>query len=153
MGLVGVILFIVIQGIAQSFEAGAENTADISAKAGAALFVYLNVLDSAFSLDGVVAAFAVSSSVLIIVAGLGVGALFVRVFTLMLVRAKTLDTLVYLEHGAHYAILGLAVAMLAGIFMKVPEAVTGLVGFVFIAFAYISSRREFLKSKGAHVKI
>lgn len=141
-GLVGVVLFIIIQGIAQSFEEGATHSIEMSAKAGAALFAYLNVLDSAFSLDGVVAAFAISSSVPVIVAGLGVGALFVRSFTVMLVRAKTLETLRYLEHGAHYAILGLAIAMLAGIFVEVPETITGLIGGVFIALAYWSSRRE-----------
>ncbi|RJQ33307.1 DUF475 domain-containing protein [Candidatus Parcubacteria bacterium] len=144
-GLVGVVLFIVIQGFADVFESGAEHATEVATKASVALFVYLNVLDSAFSLDGVVAAFAITTSVLIIVAGLGVGALFVRSFTLMLVRAKTLDTLVYLEHGAHYAILGLAIAMLVGIFVHVPEVITGLVGFVFIALAYLSSRREYLK--------
>ena len=152
-GLVGVILFVIIQGIAQSFEAGATKSADMAAKAGVALFIYLNVLDSAFSLDGVVAAFAISTSVPIIALGLGVGALFVRSFTIMLVRAKTLETLVYLEHGAHYAILGLAIAMLVGIFVEVPEAITGLIGFVFIGFAYLSSRREFLRTRGVHMQL
>ena len=138
-GLIGIILFIVIQGVAQSFEmkAGHETVA-----AGAALFVYLNVLDSAFSLDGVVAAFAVTSSLPLIIAGLGIGALFVRSFTVLLVRAKTLETLIYLEHGAHWAILGLALAMLMSIFVHVPEIITGLIGLVFIILAYISSRRE-----------
>ena len=152
-GLVGVILFVIIQGIAQSFEAGATRSADMAAKAGVALFIYLNILDSAFSLDGVVAAFAISTSVPIIALGLGVGALFVRSFTIMLVRAKTLETLVYLEHGAHYAILGLAIAMLVGIFVEVPEAITGLIGFVFIGFAYLSSRREFLRTRGVHMQL
>ncbi len=138
-GLIGVVLFIVIEGIAQSFEV---ETGDGVAQAGAALFVYLNVLDSAFSLDGVVGAFAVTSALPVIIGGLGIGALFVRSFTVALVRAKTLDALPYLEHGAHWAIFGLALAMLFGIFVHVPEALTGLVGLVFIAFAYISSRRE-----------
>ena len=106
------------------------------------LFVYLNVLDAAFSLDGVVGAFAITSSLPIIIAGLGIGAIFVRAFTVALVRAKTLDTLIYLEHGAHWAIFGLALAMLTTIFVHVPEAVTGLIGLVFIVLAYISSRRE-----------
>lgn len=138
-GLIGVVLFIVIEGIAQSFEmeAGA-----MAAKAGFALFIYLNVLDSAFSLDGVVGAFAITSNLPVIIVGLGVGALFVRTFTLALVRAKTLESLPYLEHGAHYAIFGLALAMLAGIFVHVPEVITGLVGLVFVALAYWSSRRE-----------
>ncbi len=138
-GLIGVVLFIVIEGIAQSFEieAGA-----MAAKAGFALFIYLNVLDSAFSLDGVVGAFAITSNLPVIIVGLGIGALFVRTFTVALVRAKTLESLPYLEHGAHYAIFGLAMAMLVGIFVHVPEIITGLVGLVFVALSYWSSRRE-----------
>lgn len=138
-GLIGVVLFIIIEGVAQTFEVeGSFGTAGSSL----ALFMYLNVLDSAFSLDGVVGAFAVTTSLPIIMAGLGIGALFVRTFTIALVRAKTLATLLYLEHGAHWAILGLALAMLTGIFIHVPETVTGLIGLVFIAFSYWSSRRE-----------
>lgn len=142
-GIIGIVLFVVIEGIAQSFEVESAMT---KASAGAALFIYLNVLDSAFSLDGVVGAFAVTNSLPIIIAGLGIGALFVRTFTISLVKAKTLKTLVYLEHGAHWAILGLALAMLVGIFVRVPEVITGLIGLVFIAFAYLSSRREMNKA-------
>lgn len=138
-GLIGIVLFILIEGIAQSFEIEAGSKA---AAAGVALFAYLNVLDSAFSLDGVVGAFAITSNLPVIIAGLGIGAIFVRAFTVALVRAKTLDALPYLEHGAHYAIFGLALAMLSGIFVHVPEAITGLIGFVIIIFAYISSRGE-----------
>lgn len=141
-GLVGVVLFIVIEGIAQAFEVEAGPAA---AAAGASLFIYLNVLDSAFSLDGVVGAFAITSSLPVIIGGLGIGALFVRAFTVALVRAKTLQSLPYLEHGAHYAIFGLAVAMLATIFMPVPEVITGFIGLVFVALAYWSSRREMRK--------
>lgn len=137
-GLIGAILFIVIEGIAQSFQV---ETSTGIVGAGLALFVYLNVLDSAFSLDGVVGAFAITSNLPVIIAGLGIGAIFVRAFTVALVRAHTLDNLPYLEHGAHYAIFGLALSMLVGIFIHVPEAITGLIGFVFILFAYISSRR------------
>jgi len=143
-GLIGVVLFIAIEGIAQSFEV---EGASVAAASGLALFVYLNVLDSAFSLDGVVGAFAVTNSLPIIIAGLGIGALFVRTFTIALVRAKTLEALPYLEHGAHWAIFGLALAMLANIFVHVPETLTGLIGLVFVALAYWSSRREIGLSK------
>lgn len=134
-GIVGVIIFVIMEGVTHSF-----STAHV-ASGGAALFIYLNVLDSAFSLDGVVGAFAVTNSLPVIIAGLGIGALFVRTFTIALVRAKTLSTLVYLEHGAHWAIFGLALAMIAGIFVDVPEVITGLVGFVFVALSYMSSRK------------
>jgi len=136
-GIIGMVLFIAIEGIAQSFEMHGTTAAS-----GAALFVYLNVLDSAFSLDGVVGAFAITSVLPIIIAGLGIGALYVRTFTVALVRSNTLDKLPYLEHGAHYAIFGLAIAMLANIFVHVPETITGLIGLVFIVLAYWSSRRE-----------
>ncbi len=139
-GLIGVVLFIIIEGIAQSFEIEGASVAG-----GGALFVYLNVLDSAFSLDGVIGAFAITSALPIIIVGLGIGALFVRTFTVALVRAKTLETLRYLEHGAHWAIFGLALAMLLGIFVHVPEPLTGLVGLAFVALAYWSSRRELQK--------
>ncbi|OGG71111.1 hypothetical protein A3F27_02885 [Candidatus Kaiserbacteria bacterium RIFCSPHIGHO2_12_FULL_53_13] len=138
-GLLGAVLFILIEGIAQSFQVEAKASI---AGAGLALFVYLNVLDSAFSLDGVVGAFAITSNLPAIIAGLGIGALFVRAFTVMLVRAKTLDTLPYLEHGAHWAIFGLAIAMLLGIFIHVPEVLTGLIGLALITLSYMSSRKE-----------
>lgn len=142
-GLIGVILFIAVEGIAQAFElqAGAN-----IAKSSVAFFVYLEVLDAAFSLDGVIGAFAITSNLLMIIAGLGIGALFVRAFTIYLVRTRMLETLLYLEHGAHWAIFGLALAMFGSIFVHVPEPLTGFIGLFFISFSYISSRREIRNS-------
>lgn len=138
-GCIGILLFIVIQGIANSLHM--EHTANTVTKTGVVLFVYLNILDAAFSLDGVIGAFALTTAIPIIFVGLGIGAFFVRTITVYLVRKKTLETLRYLEHGAHWAILGLALAMLAGLVVHIPEAVIGLIGLVFVSLAYISSRR------------
>lgn len=143
-GIVGIVLFIVIQGIANSFTQDAEKAVGAGS---AALFVYLNILDAAFSLDGVVGAFALTNELLLIVVGLGIGAYFVRSLTVYLVRRKTLDALVYLEHGAHWAILALAAAMLATIFVEVPEIITGSVGLVFVGAAYYSSVRLAKRNK------
>jgi hypothetical protein len=134
-GIVGLVLFVVMEGIAGSLSLEAGEVA----LGGASLFLYLNILDSAFSLDGVVGAFALTSNLLIIVIGLGIGAYFVRALTLYFVEKKTLTKLVYLEHGAHWAILGLALTMLANLVIHVPEVVTGLIGLFFVAFAYRSS--------------
>lgn len=136
-GIVGLVLFILMEGIAGSLSLEAGEVAT----RGATLFVYLNVLDSAFSLDGVVGAFALTSDLLIIVIGLGVGAYFVRALTVYFVAKKTLMELVYLEHGAHWAILGLAIAMLANLVVHIPEVVTGCMGLAFVVFAYRSSLR------------
>jgi hypothetical protein len=134
-GLVGLILFIGMEGIAGSLSLEGDDIAT----AGASLFIYLNILDSAFSLDGVIGAFALTNNLIIIMVGLGIGAYFVRSITLYLVRKNTLSELIYLEHGAHWAILGLAIAMLANLVVHVPEVVTGLIGLCFVLLAYYSS--------------
>jgi uncharacterized protein len=136
-GIVGIVLFIVMEGLASSFSEGVT----AATTSGLALFMYLNVLDSAFSLDSVVGAFALTTSIPIIVAGLGIGAWYVRSMTIYFVKKNTLDTLVYLEHGAHWAIFGLAVSMFAGLLFEVPEIVTGGIGLAFVAAAYYSSLR------------
>lgn len=137
-GLIGIILFIAMEGITSSMSM--RGTAVLAS--GLTLFLYLNVLDSAFSLDGVVGAFALTTQLPVIIAGLGIGAYFVRTLTLYLVRAKALENLKYLEHGAHWAILGLALCMLLSLIVDVPELVVGGIGLFFILFSYISSRRE-----------
>lgn len=134
-GVVGTLLFILMQGIMNISSVGVGEVA----RGGALSFLYLNILDSSFSLDGVIGAFAITKDVAIIAVGLGVGAYFVRTLTVYLVRQKTLESLIYLEHGAHWAILGLAFSMLFGLIVDIPEAVTGLIGVVFVALAYFSS--------------
>lgn len=109
-------------------------------------FMYLQILDASFSFDGVLGAFAITDKVLLIALGLGVGAIWVRSLTVFLVRKGTLGNYIYLEHGAHYAILTLSVALLLSIFIEVPDAITGIVGLGVIGASYLSSR-EALKMR------
>lgn len=134
-GIIGIVLFVAMEGITSAFSIEGSN----HAAHGLALFVYLNVLDSAFSLDSVVGAFALTAAIPVIVAGLGIGAYFVRSLTLYMVREHTLDTLAFLEHGAHWAIFGLAVSMFVSLVAQVPEIITGTIGVVFVVAAYWSS--------------
>jgi len=108
-------------------------------KAGLATFLYLEVLDASFSFDGVMAAFAVTTNILVIMIGLGIGALFVRTLTVYLVNNNTLQEYVHLEHGANWAIGTLAVISLFSIRYSVSEYVPGLIGVSFIAAAIVSS--------------
>lgn len=108
--------------------------------AALAAFLYLQVLDAAFSFDSVLGAFAITDKIVLIAVGLGVGALWVRSLTVYLVNKGTLKSYIYLEHGAHYAILALAVALLASLFFNVPDAVTGLTGLGIIAASFNTSR-------------
>jgi hypothetical protein len=109
------------------------------ASSGLIGFIYLQLLDSSFSLDGVVGAFAISKDIVIIMLGLGVGAIFVRSLTVFMVRNGTLDEYVFLEHGAHYGIGALAFIMLASSMYHIPEVITGLVGLASTALSWWSS--------------
>ena len=140
-GLVGMVVFLFMEGITDALSL-ASGKAHLS---GLALFLYLETLDVAFSLDGVVGAFALTQDIFIIAAGLGIGAYFVRNMTLYFVAHDTIRTVRYLEHGAHWAILGLALTMFYGLFHHVPEVVSGLIGLVFVAGSYYSSLRHMKK--------
>lgn len=107
---------------------------------GFGLFVYLNVLDAAFSLDGVIGAFALSTDLVVIALGLSVGALFVRAITLHMMERDVLGTWIYLEHGAFWAIGALGAIMLVSVRIDVPDTVTGLIGAALIGAALLSSR-------------
>lgn len=115
--------------------------------AGFITFMYLEVLDASFSLDGVIGAFAVTKDIVIIMLGLGVGALFVRSMTISLVRRGALNNYVYLEHGAHYAIGALAIVMFLHMFMHVTGVITGTIGIAFILAGIYSSIRHNQKKR------
>ena len=106
-------------------------------------FLYLEVLDASFSLDGVIGAFAITNEIVLIIAGLGAGAIWVRSLTVYLMRAGTLSKYRYLEHGAHWAILALGLMMFVKLYhVDPPEWVTGSIGIVVISIAVISSAIE-----------
>ncbi|WP_332060489.1 DUF475 domain-containing protein [Bartonella sp. CB74] len=110
-------------------------------KGGLGSFFYLEVLDASFSFDGVIGAFAFSHNLFIIAIGLGIGAFYVRSMTIILVESETLLHYRYLEHGAFYAILVLAVIMYMQTIISVPEVLTGFVGVCIIGMAFYSSIR------------
>jgi uncharacterized protein len=145
-GVWGVVVFIVVKGLAALLGGDEESAHLQTVRQGVAGFFYLEVLDASFSFDGVVGAFALTNDLLVIALGLGTGAMFVRSFTLLLVERGTLDTYRYLEHGAFWAVGALAAIMLGGVEFHIPEAITGLLGAVLIVWALGSSIRANRKS-------
>jgi uncharacterized protein len=151
-GLLGLVTYLIVNGLSQAFKPSEPDDPDTSSapalavgKAGLTLFLYLEVLDAAFSFDGVTGAFAITSDPIIIALGLGlIGSMFVRSITVYLVQQQTLDRYVYLEHGAHWAIGALSVIMLLSIEKdyQIPEVVTASVGVVFIGAALAWSLRR-----------
>ena len=155
-GIAGILTYLAIDGLAEWLEKRQEERAKICANAGKCSgivgFMYLELIDASFSLDGVLGAFALSQDIVIITIGLCIGAMFVRSLTIMLVEKKTLDQYLYLEHGAHWAIGTLAILMFISTFHEVPEVVTGLLGLVFIVGALISSLIHNKRSKDIETK-
>jgi hypothetical protein len=146
-GVIGLVLQLLSTSLAEAF--GDEEQAGVRLAAGGGLanLLYLELLDASFSLDGTIGAFAITQNLGLILTGLGLGALFIRSLTLLLSRERALDQLVYLEHGAHYAIGALGLLMLMGIVLHqhhqhVPEWVTGLVGIVLLLLSFADSLRQ-----------
>jgi hypothetical protein len=140
-GAGGLLLYVLVGSVSSFFEKEEEAGAveRVAKRSGVMGFLYLEVLDASFSFDGVIGAFAITRDVVVIMLGLGVGAMFVRSMTVYLVEKGTLDEYVFLEHGAHYAIGALAIIMFGSIVWHISEVITGLIGVAFIVLALISS--------------
>ena len=136
----GLLTFLLVDVLGNVLDRTAETMSD-AAKGGLGAFLYLEVLDASFSFDGVIGAFALTQNLFVIAIGLGIGAMYVRSMTIMLVERGTLAEYRYLEHGAFYAILILSVIMYAQTIVQVPEVLTGLGGATIIGVALWSSIR------------
>lgn len=161
-GVLGLVTYLLVDGLGRFFEgqgiekgvledvpddglpalpvrSGPTATAKATGKAGFFLFLYVNILDASFSFDGVLGAFAITTDPIIIALGLGIGAMYIRSFTIFLVRRGTLGDYIYLEHGAMWAIGALATILLLTIKFHIDELVTGGIGLVFVIAAIINS--------------
>lgn len=160
-GLIGLLSYLAIDGISGLFEVededgesnGGAAVAGAVGKGGFMGFMYLEFLDASFSMDSLGAALAVTSSIVIIILGLGVGAIYVRSMTIYLVNAGSLNTYRYLESGAMWAIGALAFILLTSIQAHVPELVTGAIGIAFVGAAFVASLIANKRDKAAGIEI
>lgn len=143
-GLAGLLIYMIIHGLddllqKSGVEKNLQGAASATFKAGLIGFIYLEIIDASFSLDGVIGAFAITNEILLIAIGLGIGALYVRTITVHMLKRGVLDQYRFIEHGAHYAIGILAVIMLVTLKYEVPEVITGLAGLMVIVTSVIHS--------------
>ncbi|GHG20211.1 MULTISPECIES: DUF475 domain-containing protein [Paracoccus] len=137
----GIVTFLAVDALGHILDrwGKAQEASHTAAQAGLGGFLYLEVLDASFSFDGVIGAFALTQNLFLIAIGLGIGAMYVRSMTVMLVERGTLAEFRYLEHGAFWSILILSIIMFGQTMWHLPEVVTGLLGAVFIATAFVNS--------------
>ena len=94
---VGSATFFILYGLRQTAEeqsrtGGSADLSDLSK------FIYLEVLDATFSFDGILGAFAFTTNLLLVLIGLGIGALVVRRLTVE--GIETVSRYRYLKNGA-----------------------------------------------------
>lgn len=151
--LIGMIMFYLIEffkGFMETKEETGEGSSDSKVtelSSGFISFIYLETIDMSFSLDGVLGAFAVTQNIVIIMLGLGIGAMAVRSLTIYMVERDVVAKYIYLEHGAMWSIGLLALTMIVQIFYHLPAMLVTTFAIVPISLAFIHSiykNREFL---------
>lgn len=148
-GVFGIVTFVAVKALGTLLGGGdadeetqAAGVSDVPGKviqASVGGFLYLEVLDASFSFDGVIGAFAITNVLLWIMVGLGIGALTVREMTVLATDRGALAEFKFLEHGAFYAIIALAVIMGLKPIVHTPEWFTGTVGAAMIGVAFLHS--------------
>ncbi|OHX13259.1 hypothetical protein BI347_06880 [Chromobacterium sphagni] len=134
----GYVVFMALHMFKQLF--GGMDIKTAAARNGLIGFVYLEVLDASFSMDGVIAAFAITNDFWLIAAGLGIGAMFVRSLTLYLVERDVMGQFKYLEASAFWAIAALVAIMFAAVLhVELGEVATGLISVAIIALGILTS--------------
>lgn len=147
--VVGSTVFFITHGFKQNAEQrekqlvfGKGNLSDVSK------IMYLEVIDTTFSIDGVLGAFAFTLSVPLILIGNGLGALVLRQLTVG--NIERIKKYIYLKNGAMYSILFLGIIMIVdGFGFHIPSWVSPAVTFAVIGYFFLKSRkaRSFAESE------
>jgi hypothetical protein len=144
---IGSATFFILYGLKETAEANERNMVEgTSGMSDLSKFVYLEVLDTTFSFDGVIGAFAFTINLFLILIGIGIGAIVVRELTI-----KGIDTIAkyrYLKNGALTSIGFLGFFMIIEAFnVEMPSILPIIITFTLVGGAFWWSRRAITKSK------
>jgi hypothetical protein len=135
--VIGSSLFFITHGFKQNAEAEEKKLLG-SVQSDISKLFFLEIIDSTFSIDGVLGAFAFTLSVPLILIGNGLGALIVRQLTIN--NIERIKKYVYLKNGAMYSILVLGIIMLLhGFGFDIPEYISPLATFAIIGLFFWKS--------------
>ncbi len=138
--VVGSSLFFITHGFKQNAEEQEKKLLG-SAQSDLSKLFFLEIIDTTFSIDGVLGAFAFTLSVPLILLGNGLGALLVRELTIR--NIENIKKYVYLKNGAMYSIPVLGVIMIMHSFgFHIPEYLSPLATFLIIGFFFWKSKME-----------
>jgi hypothetical protein len=107
--------------------------------------LYLEVIDTTFSIDGVLGAFAFTLSVPLILVGNGIGALVVRQLTIG--NIERISKYLYLKNGAMYSVLLLGLFMILESFgCHLPVWLSPITTFGVVGFFFFKSKLHLAKT-------
>jgi hypothetical protein len=103
--------------------------------------LYLEMVDAAFSIDGVLGAFAFTLFVPVILIGNGLGAIILRQLTVG--NIDKIKQYRYLKNGAMYSILCLGMVMILNSFgFHIEEWLSPVITFVIVGYFFFKSKRD-----------
>lgn len=140
--VIGSTVFFIMHGFKENAEKAEEELIHGKvSRSDLSKIMYLEVIDTSFSIDGVLGAFAFTMSVPYILIGNGIGAFVLRELTVK--NIERIKKYIYLKNGAMYAIGVLSIIMVTGAFgIHVPEWVSPLAMFTIIGYFYWKSRKH-----------
>jgi len=139
--VVGSSAFFITHGFKQTAEESErELVSGTSHKSDIAKIMYLEVIDTTFSIDGVLGAFAFTLSIPLIILGNGIGALVLRQLTVG--NIDRIRRYMFIKNGAMYSILALGIIMLADAFgHHIPHYVSPLITFAIVGYFFLKSHK------------
>ncbi|MFA6193241.1 MAG: DUF475 domain-containing protein [Parcubacteria group bacterium] len=145
--VIGSTAFFITHGFKQNAEQQEKKlTSGKSKLSDMSKILYLEVIDTTFSIDGVLGAFAFTLSVPLILIGNGIGALVLRQLTVG--NIDRIKKYVFLKNGAMYSILFLGLIMILDSFgFHIPSWVSPVATFAIIGYFFFLSKRELQVAK------
>jgi len=136
--VVGSSLFFITHGFKQNAEVQEKKLLG-SAHSDLSKLFFLEIIDTTFSIDGVLGAFAFTFSIPLILLGNGLGAVLVRQLTIK--NIEHIKKYVYLKHGAMYSILVLGIIMIMDSFgAHIPQYFSPMMTILIIGFFFFKSK-------------
>jgi hypothetical protein len=140
---IGSATFFLLYGLKETAERNEQNVENAH-MSDFSKFIYLEVLDAAFSFDGVIGSFAFTINLLLIFIGIGIGAVVVRQLTI-----KGIDQVAkyrYLKNGALTSIGFLGLFMMVEAFgLELPSYVPIVITLLLVGVAFWKSRQVLTK--------
>jgi len=142
--VVGSTAFFIVHGFKQNAE-HVEQSLMKSSMSDISKILYLEVIDTTFSIDGVLGAFAFTLSVPLIILGNGLGAIVVRQLTVG--NVDRIKKYLFLKNGAMYSIFFLGLVMMLDAFgVHIPSWISPVITFAVVGFFFWKSKRALRNS-------